>query len=104
MTFEERVQEKAEERLAACNEALWWEQEREGEPPESPATAPFCGCDTCIVREVLSATWKEFETEANAKAKPVIEEMERIARARELGQYHTLGADDLRRWAEALRA
>jgi hypothetical protein len=33
----------------------------------------------------------------------IIEEMERIARARELGQYNTLGADDLRRWAEALR-
>ena len=50
------AQKAAEAHLAACTEAMFaWE---EGDDlAESPACAPFCGCDTCVVREVLHAAW-----------------------------------------------
>lgn len=37
--------------LDACFEA---EFEEEG---DTPASAPFCGCSDCVVREVLYAAW-----------------------------------------------
>lgn len=49
------AQRAAETHLAACQEALWAEEE--GTDVESPALGPFCGCDTCIVREILHAAW-----------------------------------------------
>ena len=53
------AQRAAEAHLAACQEALWdYESgEMQGEEDGSPASAPFCNCDTCIVREVLHAAW-----------------------------------------------
>jgi len=45
----------ASEHLAACMEAL--DREQGGEDVDSPAIAPFCGCETCVVREVLYAGW-----------------------------------------------
>ena len=56
--FDLRVQHKAEEHLNRCFEA-------EDEPTEatSPAYAPFCGCMTCIVREVLMVCWDEMMEE-----------------------------------------
>ena len=55
------AQDAAELHLSACNAALW-SDEFDGIPdghddviPDSPAVAPFCGCDTCLVREVLHA-------------------------------------------------
>lgn len=58
----------AERHLAACHDALWaWSEREDGEPePESPASAPFCGCDTCVVREVLYAAWPIYEEHATA--------------------------------------
>jgi hypothetical protein len=53
------AQAAAEAHLARCSEALW--AESEGEPAESPACAPFCGCDTCVVREVLWAAWQVLD-------------------------------------------
>ncbi len=35
----------------ACAEAL------DEEEDDSPAWGPYCGCDTCVVREVLYAAW-----------------------------------------------
>lgn len=50
------AQQAAEAHLAAI-----WEYELadEGHPdvPIPDFAAPFCGCDTCIVREVLHAAW-----------------------------------------------
>lgn len=67
--FETRVQRKAEQHLADCNEAAWWDETgEEGPPPESPAFGPYCGCDTCIVREVLSVCWEEMRAEAQREA------------------------------------
>lgn len=59
-----RAQHAAERHLAACIEAMHeWEENDFGEITEieSPASAPFCGCDTCIVREVLWAAWSIME-------------------------------------------
>jgi hypothetical protein len=57
VTLEEEAQAVAEKHLEACYEALWWEEtDGIGDAPESPAIAPFCGCTTCVVREVLFAS------------------------------------------------
>jgi hypothetical protein len=50
------AQAAAEAHLVACHEALHAEEEVE-EYVDSPASAPFCGCETCEVREVLFAAW-----------------------------------------------
>ena len=43
-------------------EALWSYEADDGEEIDFPETAgPFCGCDVCIVREVLWAAWPIFE-------------------------------------------
>lgn len=60
MDYGLEAQKAAEAHLAACQEAFWdWEEPDPDEPEqkESPASAPFCNCDTCIVREVLFAAW-----------------------------------------------
>lgn len=49
------AQAAAEAHLCACHEAL--SADEDGEDIESPASAPFCGCETCEVREVLFAAW-----------------------------------------------
>lgn len=50
------AQAAAEAHLYACHEALSADEEGEG-IIDSPASAPFCGCETCEVREVLFAAW-----------------------------------------------
>lgn len=46
----------AERHLNACHAAMYAEED--GEPDvENPAIAPFCGCQTCVVREALHAAW-----------------------------------------------
>jgi hypothetical protein len=37
------------------------EEQVEGEEIESPAVGPFCGCETCTVREVLAGAWPLIE-------------------------------------------
>ena len=61
-----RAHEAAMERLRGCWEAMDAENES-ADPadwPQSPACAPFCGCEDCTVREVLDATWPVFEADA----------------------------------------
>jgi len=58
------AQKAAELHLARCNEALW---DDPGVLIDSPASAPFCGCDTCVVREVLFAAWPFALREQQAK-------------------------------------
>lgn len=58
VALERAAQEAAERRLAFCN-AQMYEEEVTLDPTligEQPA-GPFCGCDTCVVREVLDAAW-----------------------------------------------
>lgn len=59
--------QNAEKHLEACYEAL--EAEEEGEADiESPACAPFCGCNTCVVREVVYASWGTIANATRAGA------------------------------------
>lgn len=66
------AQTKAEKHLAACEAGLWCEQgECELEQPhdpanpicarQSPACAPYCGCQTCQIREILWVAWPYVE-------------------------------------------
>jgi hypothetical protein len=65
-----RMQRAAEAHLAACQEAMWNEEEPDPTKwPESPASAPFCGCETCVVREVLYAGWQVFEEATTVEAR-----------------------------------
>lgn len=66
------AQRAAEAHLAACWEALGAAEESDDPDdwPPSPAVAPFCGCDTCVVREVLFVAWDIIEVavrEGNGK-------------------------------------
>ena len=50
------AQRAAEKRLAYCSILLY--EEEDVSPSEvSKPIAPYCGCDTCVVREVLDAAW-----------------------------------------------
>lgn len=55
----------AQEHLNKCMEAMFEEQDAADpdgpEPQGSPASAPFDGCDTCVVREVLHAALPVIE-------------------------------------------
>jgi hypothetical protein len=68
-TWEKEVQRAAEERLAACNEALWADDAGEEYDGPYPAVGPYCGCDTCVVREVLDAAWPIMLQAAREEAK-----------------------------------
>jgi hypothetical protein len=60
------AQKAAEHRLAVANEMLWADEEGEREDVDRPEwdelAGPFCGCDTCIVREILDAAWPHLQT------------------------------------------
>lgn len=49
--IEQKIQKAAEQRLIEA-----WEFENE-ENDGATLTGAFCGCDTCVVREVISAAW-----------------------------------------------
>lgn len=55
------IQAAAERHLRAVIET----EEYLDEHPEaelcSPAVGPFCGCETCLVREVLAGAWPKIE-------------------------------------------
>ena len=54
------AQKAAEKHMEAVWDAHYaWEEG--DETAESPASAPFCGCETCVVREILHAGWTVFE-------------------------------------------
>lgn len=60
--FGYEAQRAAELHLERCSEALlenWLEDDFSGRYAiiDSPASAPFCGCGTCTIREILFAAW-----------------------------------------------
>lgn len=61
-TFDQRLQHAAEDHLNACLAAL--DEADAGETTTTPAYGPFCGCNTCVVREVLSVTYDLMRAEA----------------------------------------
>lgn len=60
-----QAQQAAEERVNLCNEWLEWYEEGGGEAPRpelpDPSVAPYCGCQTCLIRESLDASWPIIE-------------------------------------------
>lgn len=54
---------------AAVNHFNECMMELHDEIDESSACAPFCGCDVCIVREVLHAAYHDLEKHFAEKAK-----------------------------------
>ena len=67
LAFEQRVQRKAEDHLNACLEAMEILDADVDAEVENPAYGPFDGCNTCIVREVLSVCWEEMLAEARKR-------------------------------------
>ncbi len=55
------VQAAAERHLAAVWTAFYASEEADDLDIPSPASAPFCGCETCVVREVLAGAWPTIE-------------------------------------------
>jgi len=53
----------AEKHMAKVWAAFYAEEEAEDgvDSIESPAIAPFCGCETCVIRETLAAAWPVIE-------------------------------------------
>lgn len=55
----------AEDHLEECELWMSWfdEGEPEGERPagEDPSSAPYDGCQTCVIRETLHAAWPVIE-------------------------------------------
>lgn len=64
----------AEKHLADCREAYWHDEMCDPDQceccdiPVSPAYAPFDDCNSCIVREVLSAAWPFLQRLAQVSA------------------------------------
>ena len=79
----------AEAHLQACMDALDAEQDgvMDGES-HSAASAPFCGCDTCCVRETLYAAWpfllKEAGQELGSFAKSALRDLQTAVMSVEL--------------------
>ena len=51
------IGQRCEEHLESCMDAAFLDLKETG---VSPAHQPFCGCTTCIVREVLMVAWPLF--------------------------------------------
>jgi len=61
--LEQQAQRTAEARLMACMDEVY-----EDDYEETVASAPFCGCYTCIVREVIDAAWPSLYQIAHSPA------------------------------------
>jgi hypothetical protein len=51
---------------AAHLEAVWaafyaWEEDPGAVEVASPAVGPFCGCETCMIRETIAGAWPVIE-------------------------------------------
>lgn len=67
------MQTAAERHLAACWEAFYAEEEAEDDQEvPSPAIGPFCGCETCVVREVIAGAWPVIEKYFTLNPMPAI--------------------------------
>jgi len=55
--LETAMQRAAEAHLAKADELLWEEEQGVVSENDADLAGPYCGCQTCIVREVLWAAW-----------------------------------------------
>ncbi|MBB2988447.1 hypothetical protein [Terracoccus luteus] len=70
----------AVQHLADCHAAMDAQDEFEGPDedfPDSPASAPFNGCDDCQVRETLHAAWPVLYEAVLADQPPLVRVMVR---------------------------
>lgn len=63
------MQQAAEAHLSKVDEAFWLEEEEGDTQVDGPAVAPYCGCQTCIVREVLAGAWPVISDFVSAMSK-----------------------------------
>lgn len=105
-----RAQKAAEDRLAAASEILDFEGESQLSDEDAKSyeqayqqmAGPYCGCETCIVREVLDAAWPILEEAALAER---LEKLDlRSGDAVILRPHYKLDADDAQRISVALKA
>lgn len=60
--FAMAIQRAAEQHYAKVWEAYYDQEDAEdGEEVLSPAVGPFCGCERCVVREILAGAWPAIE-------------------------------------------
>lgn len=71
--YETLAQQAAEERLVGCLNALYAEDDDQTAPWPEDMAGPFCGCETCVVREVLHAAWPHMRNLARAEFADQIE-------------------------------
>lgn len=70
----QQAQRAAEARLRDVVDRFWAEEEGADDAWEGfEGSAPYCGCDTCLVREILDGAW------------PILLEAARIEAREELG-------------------
>lgn len=63
-----KAHQAAEQHLAACLEAMYAEDESDLDTWPEDMAGPFCGCETCVIREVLHAAWPILLQAAQAEA------------------------------------
>lgn len=73
--WDDAIGKLCEDHLEACYDAMYDWEEGEGDCT-SPAFAPFCGCTTCVVREVLMCAYTyltsdESDTVGSAAGAPL---------------------------------
>jgi hypothetical protein len=61
------IQRKAEEHLMKCQQQLFGEEEGIDADVELETFGVYCGCETCIVREVLGTAWEALVEAANSE-------------------------------------
>lgn len=65
------IQMAGERHLVACmdHEHACDFSDNPADWPPSPASAPFCGCEKCVTREVLTGAWPAIEEHVIAPLK-----------------------------------
>ena len=54
----QKAQRAAEARLADVTDRFWADEEGAEDAWDGwDGTAPYCGCETCLVREILTGAW-----------------------------------------------
>ena len=65
----QQAQRAGEARLREVVDRFWAEQEGDDDAWEGfDDVAPYCGCDTCLVREVLTGAWEPMLEAARLEA------------------------------------
>jgi hypothetical protein len=57
IALEKRAQRAAEQRFDIAMDSVYAEEEYEDQYESLELAGAFCGCTTCIVREILDAAW-----------------------------------------------